>query len=59
MVQSFVKCPKDPEMQYDRDVCQEIFRKGDIRNWCKQCEVFQDQKEPADQAIVPPVTRPA
>ena len=42
---SFIKCPKDPKMQYYREVCKEIFRKGNMRNWCKACEVFKDQKK--------------
>lgn len=50
MGKSFITCPKDPEMQYDRDVCKEIFRKGDIRNWCQQCEAFEDQKESSGKA---------
>ena len=50
MGKSFIKCPKDPEMQYYREVCKEIFRKGNTRNWCKQCEVFQEQKKSAGKA---------
>ena len=45
MGKTFIKCPKDPKMQYYREVCTEIFRKGGMRNWCKNCEVFQDQKK--------------
>ncbi len=45
MDKSFVKCPKDPKNQYYRKVCQEVFRKGNIRNWCKSCEVFQPPKK--------------
>ncbi len=45
MGKSFIKCPKDPKMQYYREVCKEIFRKGNMRNWCKACEVFKDQKK--------------
>jgi len=43
--QRFIKCPKDPKKQYRREVCEEIFRKGDLRAWCKTCEVFQDEKK--------------
>ncbi len=49
MNKSFVKCPKDPKMKYFREVCEKVFRKGDIRNWCKTCEVFQDQKKTAGE----------
>ena len=44
MGKSLIKCPKDPKIQYYREVCTEIFRKGNLRKWCKQCEVFHDQK---------------
>ena len=50
MGKSFIKCPKDPKVKYYRDVCEEIFRKGNIRNWCKSCEAFQDQKDTAGEA---------
>jgi len=49
MSKTFIKCPKDPKMQYYREVCTEIFRKGDIRNWCKNCEVFQDQEKAGEE----------
>lgn len=45
MGKSVIKCPKDPQMQYYREVCEKIFRKGNIRNWCKHCEIFQDKKK--------------
>ncbi|MBW2575189.1 MAG: hypothetical protein JRC56_06765 [Deltaproteobacteria bacterium] len=45
MDKTFIKCPEDPKMQYYREVCTEIFRKGDMRNWCKNCEVFQNQEK--------------
>jgi len=50
MGESFIKCPKDPEMQYYRKVCKEVFRKGNMRNWCKQCEIFQERKKSAGKA---------
>jgi hypothetical protein len=49
MKKAIIRCPKDPKMQYYREVCQDIFRKGDIRNWCKNCEVFQDRKKAAGE----------
>lgn len=47
MKKAVIKCPKDPKMQYYLEVCTEIFRKGNMREWCKTCEVFQDQKKAA------------
>ena len=58
MGKSFIKCPKDPEIQYYREVCKEVFRKGNTRNWCKQCEVFQEQKESAGKAQQVDLTNP-
>lgn len=50
MGKSLIRCPKDPKKQYYREVCKEIFRKGNMRNWCKHCEIFHDQKESAGDA---------
>ena len=50
MGKSLIKCPKDPKIQYYREVCTEIFRKGNLRKWCKHCEVFHDQKKSAGDA---------
>ena len=50
MDKTFIQCPKDPKIQYYRDVCKEIFRKGDMRNWCKKCEVFQDYQKKTGEA---------
>jgi hypothetical protein len=50
MGKAIVKCPKDPKMQYYREVCKEIFRKGNIRNWCKHCEIFQDKEKSSGKA---------
>ena len=53
MQKDMVKCPKDSEVMYSREVCETVFRKGDIRIWCKSCEVFsKDQPEP-DQRQAP------
>ena len=49
MRKTFVACPKDPKLQYYREVCTEIFRKGDLRKWCKNCVVFQDHKKPSGE----------
>ena len=43
MSKAFIQCPKDPKMEYYREVCTEIFRKKNLRSWCKSCEMFQDQ----------------
>ena len=40
MTDQWVQCPKDPRMQYRREVCENIFRKGSYRLWCKDCEKF-------------------
>ena len=50
MGESLIKCPKDPKIQYYREVCTEIFRKGNLRKWCKHCEVFHDQKKSVGDA---------
>jgi len=49
MGKTFITCPKDPKTQYYREVCIEIFRKGNMRNWCKNCEVFQEQKKTTEE----------
>ena len=50
MGKHFIKCPKDPQKQYLKEVCEEIFRKNDLRYWCKSCEIFQDKKEVASKS---------
>ncbi|MBF0120511.1 MAG: hypothetical protein HQK79_16875 [Desulfobacterales bacterium] len=40
-----IKCPKDPEIKYYREVCEEIFRKGRLRYWCKECNLFKNTDE--------------
>lgn len=50
MTEQFVQCPKDPRLEYRREVCENIFRKGDYRSWCHECEKFravENSKEPA------------
>jgi len=44
MSKQFVTCPRDPKNKYLKKVCEEIFRKNDLRYWCKSCELFQDKK---------------
>jgi hypothetical protein len=44
MTKDMVQCPKDSKIMYQRDVCENVFRKGNIRCWCKTCEVFQDEE---------------
>jgi hypothetical protein len=47
MPEDLVKCPKDSTVMYSRDVCENVFRKNDIRIWCKTCEEFSnDHAEP-------------
>lgn len=45
MGEQLIKCPKDPHKRYQREVCEKIFRKGNVRVWCKACKIFQDQTE--------------
>jgi hypothetical protein len=40
MTEQWVQCPKDPRVEYRREVCENIFRKGNYRLWCKDCEKF-------------------
>jgi hypothetical protein len=49
MAKAFIQCPKDPKMKYYREACVEIFRKGNLRSWCKTCEIFQDQSKPTGE----------
>ncbi len=44
MSEELVTCPKDPELHYFRKFCEELFRKGNIRSWCKSCTKFQTDK---------------
>jgi hypothetical protein len=41
MAEQLVQCPKDPRMEYRREVCENIFRKGKYRSWCQDCEKFR------------------
>ena len=49
MSEEMVKCPKDSTILYSRDVCENIFRKNDLRVWCKSCEVFGSEKTEPEQ----------
>jgi acetyl-CoA carboxylase beta subunit len=44
MTEDMVQCPKDTKIMYQRDVCENIFRKSNIRCWCKTCELFKDEE---------------
>jgi len=53
MAKKMIQCPRDTRIMYERTVCEHIFRKGNIRPWCKTCEVFQKMErlaEPQSQA---------
>jgi len=41
MDKELIPCPKDPRNQYFPEYCEEIFRKGNIRYWCKECPQFK------------------
>ena len=45
MTKDMVQCPKDSKIMYQRDVCENIFRKGNVRCWCKTCELFRDDEQ--------------
>jgi hypothetical protein len=47
MDDKFLECPKDPAMQYFKNVCETIFRKNGLRIWCQKCHYFESstQKE--------------
>lgn len=40
MEKELVRCPKDPDIKYYREACETIFRKNNIRVWCKDCKIF-------------------
>jgi hypothetical protein len=44
----FIKCPRDPRLEYYRDICKNVFRKGKARCWCKQCEMIKDESKPEE-----------
>jgi len=48
MIKDMVQCPKDSDIMYEREICENIFRKGDVRCWCKTCEIFRKEEHPAD-----------
>lgn len=41
MQDEFVKCPRDPRMEYLRDICENVFRKDTFRTWCQKCQKFE------------------
>ena len=45
MAEEIIICPKDTEKQYFRSVCEDVFRKGNIRHWCKDCEAFRSTEK--------------
>ncbi|MCG6911037.1 MAG: hypothetical protein LJE94_13055 [Deltaproteobacteria bacterium] len=45
MAGKMIECPRDTQTKYNRDVCENVFRKGDIRVWCKTCEAFGGKGE--------------
>lgn len=38
-----ISCPKDQNKHYFRSSCEDIFRKGNIRYWCKDCIIFKSE----------------
>lgn len=49
MIKDMVQCPKDSDIMYEREICENIFRKGDMRCWCKTCEIFHKEEHPTDK----------
>ena len=45
MREEMVRCPKESDIMYQREICENIFRKSDIRCWCKSCEIFRDEEQ--------------
>ena len=45
MAGKMIECPRDTQTKYNRDECENVFRKGDIRVWCKTCEAFGGKGE--------------
>jgi hypothetical protein len=48
MNKDLIQCPKDPNLQYQRQICQDLFRKHHLRNWCMTCPLFAVE-EPLDK----------
>lgn len=40
MKDELIQCPKDPNIEYLKKVCENIFRKDSFRTWCKECANF-------------------
>ena len=55
MQKDMVECPRDSKVKYSRDVFENVFRKGNIRVWCKTCEVFSNDQTETEQRHVPSV----
>lgn len=49
MQKRMVKCPRDAKVMYSREVCENTFRKGNIRIWCKHCEIFSSDEGETEQ----------
>lgn len=50
MAEQFIRCPKDPQIEYRREVCENIFRKDNFRTWCRECQNFQAMEKTAQTA---------
>ncbi len=48
MAQQLIQCPKDPQIKYQKKVCETIFRKDNFRTWCKKCQNFQPSESPSE-----------
>ncbi len=43
MSEELIQCPHDPGNYYFRSVCDDIFRRGGLRRWCRECPHFEKQ----------------
>jgi hypothetical protein len=42
MADEYIRCPKDPNVNYLREICETVFRKEAYRSWCKTCQNLQE-----------------
>ena len=45
MAKEMIQCPRDTKVMYSREVCENVFRKGNIRVWCNSCEVLGREED--------------
>ena len=50
MAEQLIQCPKDPQIEYRREICETIFRKYNSRAWCRECKNFEPLEEASETA---------